>query len=268
MATIALHSAATGLNAMSTAIDVISNNLANVNTNGFKSMRANFEDLIYQVKEQPGVENANGDQRPSGLLVGLGVQVANTQPKFEQGPAVPTGQPLDVMIEGNGFFMVDILDDLGDIGYTRSGNFFQNRDGDLVLGNSDGPRMEPSITIPPEAEKISISADGTVSVLLAGDDELTEVGQIELATFTNPAGLKQIGGNIWVTSAASGPPIEGTPGEGSLGTVLQGHLEGSNVSPVEELIALIKTQRAFEMNSQTIQAADEVLQVVSNLRRG
>jgi len=267
MAITALHSSATGLAAMSTAIDVISNNLANVNTVGFKTLRTNFEDLIYQEKAQPGVENANGDQRPAGLYVGLGVQVANTQANFEAGPAVPTGQPLDVRIEGAGFFKVNILDSQGDIGYTRSGNFFTNRDGDLVLGNSDGPRIEPPINIPPEAVSVSISADGTVSVLLGGDTELTDVGQFELASFVNPPGLKQIGGNIWIESAASGPPIEGAPGEGNIGTLLQGVLEGSNVNPVQELIDLIKTQRAFEMNSQTIQAADEVLQVVSNLRR-
>lgn len=267
MAITALHSSATGLAAMSTAIDVISNNLANVNTVGFKSLRTNFEDLIYQQKAQPGVENANGDQRPAGLFVGLGVQVANTQSSFESGPAVPTGQPLDVRIEGNGFFQVDILEQQGDIGYTRSGNFFTNRDGDLVLGNSDGPRVTPPINIPPTAVSVSISADGVVSILNGGDTELTEIGQFELAGFVNPPGLKQIGGNLWIETAASGPPVAGAPGEGNLGTMLQGVLEGSNVNPVEELVSLIKTQRAFEMNSQTIQAADEVLQVVSNLRR-
>ncbi|MCC6679723.1 MAG: flagellar basal-body rod protein FlgG [Phycisphaeraceae bacterium] len=267
MAIVALHSASTGLSAMSTAIDVISNNLANVNTTGFKTLRSNFQDLIYQEKEQPGVENANGDQRPAGLFVGLGTKIANTQASFEQGPTVPTGQDLDLMIQGNGFFQVDILDSQGDVGYTRSGNFFTNRDGEIVLGNSDGPRLEPPITIPEDATTINISADGTVSVLLGGETELTEIGQIQLASFVNPSGLRQIGGNLWVESAASGPPVEGNPGEGSLGTILQNHLEGSNVNPVEELISLIKTQRAFEMNSQTIQAADEVLQVVSNLRR-
>ena len=267
MAIVALHSSATGLSAMSTAIDVISNNLANVNTTGFKAMRSNFEDLYYQEKKQPGVENANGDHSPAGLFVGLGTQISNTQANFEIGPALPTGQPLDLMVEGNGFFKVDILDDQGDVGYTRSGNFFRNRDGEMVLGNSDGPRLDPPITIPDDTVKISISSDGRVYVLQAGETELAEVGQIELASFVNPAGLKQIGGNLWVETAASGPPIEGEPGEGNLGTLLQGHLEGSNVNPVEELVSLIKTQRAFEMNSQTIQAADEVLQVVGNLQR-
>ena len=208
MAIVALHSAATGLSAMSTAIDVISNNLANVNTTGYKDLRCNFQDLIYQEKQQPGVENANGDQRPAGLFVGLGTKIANTQANFEQGPTIPTGQPLDMMIQGNGFFKVDILASQGDTGYTRSGNFFTNRDGEIVLGNSDGPRLEPPITIPPEATTVNIASDGTVSVLLNGDTELTEVGQIQLASFVNPAGLRQIGGNLWVESAASGAQTE------------------------------------------------------------
>jgi len=267
MAVLALHSASTGLTAMSTAIDVIANNLANSNTHGFKTMRANFEDLLYQEKMQPGVENANGDQRPAGLFVGLGKKVSNTQANFEAGPAVPTGAPLDMLIEGPGFFKVDILDDQGDTGYTRAGNFFRNSEGELVLGTSTGPRLEPSISISQETTSISISTDGRIFAQEGGDPEPSEIGQLELANFVNPAGLKQIGGNIFVETAASGPAIEGVPGEGNFGSILQGHLEGSNVDPVTELVNLIKVQRSFEMNSQTIQAADEVLQVVSNLRR-
>ena len=267
MAVLALHSASTGLNALSTELDVIANNLANVNTTAFKSQRVNFEDLIYQHKKQPGIENANGDQNPAGLQVGLGTQISNTQFNFELGSSNPTGRDLDVFIEGNGFFEVQILSEQGGgVGYTRAGNLFTNRDGELVLGNSQGPRIQPGITIPDDALNVAISADGTVAVTNP-DGSVTNAGQLELSTFVNREGLKSIGGNIYVPTEASGPAIAGAPGEGSLGTILQGHLESSNVDPVTELVDLIKTQRAFEMNSQTIQAADEVLQVVGNLRR-
>jgi len=267
MAVLALHSASTGLNALSTELDVIANNLANVNTTAFKTQRVNFEDLIYQQKKQPGVENANGDHSPAGLQVGLGTQISNTQYNFELGSAVTTGRELDVYIEGDGFLEVQILSEQGGgVGYTRAGNLFANRDGELVLGNSQGPRIQPGITIPDDALNISVSADGTISVTNP-DGSSADVGQLQLSTFVNKEGLKSIGGNIYVESEASGPPIQGNPGEGSLGTILQGHLENSNVDPVKELVSLIKTQRAFEMNSQTIQAADEVMQVVGNLRR-
>lgn len=265
MATLALHSAATGLNALATELDVISNNLANANTTAFKTQRANFEDLLYQHKKQPGVENANGDHNPAGLQVGLGVQVSNTQFNFAQGAAQPTGRELDVLIEGNGFFEVSILGEQGGgIGYTRAGNLFANRDGDLVVGSSSGPRIEPNITVPADTRAINVSADGTISVT-GEDGTATEIGQLTLSTFVNREGLQSIGGNTYVATDASGPPIQGVPGEGSLGTILQGHLEGSNVDPVTELVSLIKTQRAFEMNSQSIEAADEVMQVVGRL---
>ena len=268
MATVALHSASTGLSALSTQIDVIANNLSNVNTTAFKGSRVNFEDLLYQEKRQPGVENANGDNRPAGINVGLGVKVANTDRDFTQGSAVETGRQLDVMIEGDGFFAVDILQELGDgIGYTRAGNFFVNAEGDLVLGNSQGPRVLPEINVPEDAMSIDISADGRVFATLPGDPEPEEVGQLELVNFINPNGLRAIGGNIYVETEAAGPPIDGIPGEAGLGTLQQGFLESSNVDPVRELVSLIKAQRAFEMNSQTIQAADESLQVVANLRR-
>ena len=268
MAVTALHSAATGLSALSTEIDIIANNLANVNTTGFKSSRANFEDLLYQEKAQPGVENANGDMSPAGLFVGLGTRISNTQFDFATGSPVDTGRELDLMIDGNGLFQVSILEEIGDgVGYTRAGNFFVNRDGDLVLGNSDGPRLEPPITVPADTLSIEVSSDGTVSVFLPAQVEPSNIGQIQLASFINPNGLKSIGGNLYVESAASGPPIQGNPGEGTLGTILQSFLESSNVDPVKELVQLIKTQRAFEMNSQSIQAADEALQVIGNLRR-
>ena len=265
MAILALHSAATGLNALSTELDIISNNLANVNTTAFKAQRANFEDLMYQHKKQPGVENANGDHNPAGLQVGLGTTISNTQFNFAAGSALPTGRELDVYIEGDGFFEVGLLsEEGGGVGYTRAGNLFANRDGELVLGSSQGPVLEPAISIPAGTRAISISADGTISAT-GEDGTATDVGELTLSTFVNREGLKSVGGNIYVQTEASGPPIQGTPGEGSLGTILQGHLENSNVDPVTELIALIKTQRAFEMNSQSIEAADEVLQTVGRL---
>ncbi len=268
MAVIALHSAATGLSALSTEIDVIANNLANVNTTAFKGARVNFEDLLYMELAQPGVENANGDQRPAGIQVGLGVKVSNTERDFTQGPAINTDRALDLLIDGQGFFPVDIMEEEGTgIGYTRAGNFFVNSEGELVLGNADGPRLEPPIAIPPEATDVDITSDGQVYVTIPGQVEPQNVGQIQLATFINPNGLRPLGGNIYVETEASGPPIEGNPGEAGIGTILQGFLEGSNVDPVKELVELIKAQRAFEMNSQTIQAADQALQVVSNLRR-
>lgn len=268
MAVSALHSAATGLSALSTEIDVIANNLANVNTTGFKASRVNFEDLLYQEKAQPGVENANGDRRPAGLFVGLGTRISNTQPDFTTGSPLETGRDLDMMIDGNGLFQFSILQETGSgIAYGRAGNLFVNVDGDMVLGNSQGPRLDPPITVPADTEAIEISADGSVFALQAGSVEPSNIGQIQIATFINVNGLKPIGGNLYVESAASGPPIQGTPGEGTLGTIMQRFLESSNTDPVTELVSLIKTQRAFEMNSQTIQAADEALQVVSNLRR-
>lgn len=268
MAIVALHSAATALSAMSTEIDVIANNLANANTAGFKASRANFEDLLYQEKAQPGVENANGDQRPAGLYVGLGTRISNTQYDFSTGSPQETGRDLDMMIDGQGLFSVSILEEIGDgIGYTRAGNFFVNREGEVVLGNSEGPRLEPPITVPTDTTKIEVSADGVVFAFQPGSVDPTNVGQIQLTTFVNPSGLKSIGNNIYVESAASGPAITGNPGEGTLGTIIHRFLESSNVDPVRELVSLIKTQRAFEMNSQSIQAADEVLQTIGNLRR-
>ncbi|MCC7191701.1 MAG: flagellar basal-body rod protein FlgG [Phycisphaeraceae bacterium] len=268
MAVSALHSSATGLSALSQSIDIIANNLANVNTNGFKASRANFEDLLYDQKLQPGVQNANGDERPAGLQVGLGTRISNTQYDLSTGNPIPTERDLDLMVQGNGFFRVSILQEKGNgIGYTRAGNFFRNSEGDIVLGNTEGPRLDPPINLPEDATDISISADGQISYIPPGSTTATVAGQIQLSNFVNPNGLESIGGNIYVETPASGQPIEGNPGEGALGTILQGHLESSNVDPVKELVMLIKTQRAFEMNSQTIQAADEMLQVISNLRR-
>lgn len=268
MAVQALHSAATGMQALSTEIDVIANNLANVNTQGFKGSRVNFEDLIYEQKRQPGVENDNGERNPGLLQVGLGVQVANTQFDFSTGSPVNTGRPLDMFIQGDGFFKVTLPGDRSpdQTAYTRMGNFFVNPDGQLVLGNGEGNLLDPGVTIPDDATGINVSPSGVISALNA-DQTITELGTLELATFVNKSGLRSIGGNLFVETDLSGPPINGQPQDGQLGGILQSHVESSNVDPVTELVSLIKAQRAFELNSQTIQAADETLQVVGNLRR-
>ena len=268
MAVTALHSAATGLNALSREIDIIANNLANVNTTGFKSLRANFEDLLYDAKEQPGVENESGGITPAGLFVGMGTRISNTQFDPTQGDPIRTERDFDVMISGNGFFRVKVAEAVGGgVAYTRAGNFFVNRDNQLVLGNSEGPLIDPPIDIDPNATDIALSAAGRITGLVPGDTERTELGQLELTAFVNPAGLANVGGNLLIESAASGPPISGNPNEGNFGSILHKNLESSNVDPVRELVTLIKTQRAFELNSQTIQTADEALQVISNLRR-
>ena len=269
MAITALHSAATGLSALNTRLDVISNNLANVNTDGFKSSRANFEDLLYLEKRQPGVENAMGGIRPTGLYVGLGVKVSGTQLDFTQGSLINTERPLDLAIEGDGFFMVEVEPDRAPDGvaYTRAGNFAVNADGELVLANSNGPRLEPAINIPDDAISIEITSDGRVLVFQPGNANPAEVGQIQIANFINPQGLKQLGGNLFAETQSSGPPIVANPGEENFGTILQGFSEGSNVDPTKELINLIRTQRAYEMNSQSIRAADDALRTISQLGR-
>ncbi len=268
MAIIALNSAATGLSALSTSLDVIANNLANSNTDGFKSSRANFQDLLYIERAQPGLQGTNGDQRPMGLYVGVGTKVSGTQLDFKQGPARNTGNQYDLYIEGPGFFQVEVESDLGGgIAYTRAGNFTTNVDGDLVLANDVGRRMIPQVTIPEDAIAVSIRADGTVEVQLPGETETQEVGNIELATFINPVGLKSVGENLYIQTAASGDPVTGEPASENRGSLKQGFLEGSNVDPVIELVDLIRTQRAFEFNSQSFQAADEALQTINQLAR-
>ncbi len=267
MAVIALNSAATGLSALNTQLDVIANNLANVNTTGFKGSRANFQDLLYIERAQPGVENANGDQRPIGLYVGLGVKVAGTQVDFRQGTPVTTGREDDIMIEGSGFFQVEVEDGLGGTAYTRAGHFARNSDGQLVLASDQGRRLIPEIVIDEDAEKVDILPDGRVLVRRTGETVAQELGPIEIATFINPAGLKQIGENLFVETPASGTPVTGEPGGEGRGRLLQGFLEASNVDPTRELVELIRTQRAFEMNSQSIRAADESLRQVAQLRQ-
>lgn len=269
MAINALQSAASGLSALNTALDVTANNLANVNTPGFKASRVNFQDLLYIEKAQPGTYNQNEDQRPIGLYVGLGVRVSGTQLDFTQGAQQATGRPLDVAINGSGFFRVGVEDNLGQDGfaYTRAGNFALNSDGELVLANDQGRRVQPTIQIPEDASDVTIAADGRVLVSIPGQTEPLELGPIELATFINAAGLKQVGENLYVETVASGPPVTGEPGEDSRGTLQSAFLEASNVDPTRELIELIRTQRAFEMNSQSIKAADDSLRAIAQLRR-
>ena len=265
MASIALQSASTGLSALSTKLDVVANNLANVNTTGFKSSRANFQDLLYIERAQPGVENTNGDQRPTGLFVGLGVKVSGTQVNFTQGAPITTDRQLDVMIEGQGFFQVGIEN--GATAYTRAGNFSLNADGEIVLANDNGRRLEPGINVPPDALSITITSDGIVNAAISGEPDPQQLGQLQLATFINPAGLNQVGENLFTESVASGPPIIGDPGQEQFGSITQGRRESSNVDATFELIELIRTQRAFEMNSQAIRAADETLRSVAQLRQ-
>jgi len=268
MAITALNSAATGLRALSTRIDVVANNLANAETTAFKRSRVNFEDLMYLTLKQPGAQTQQGDIAPAGIFVGLGTKISNTQIDLEQGSLESTNRPLDVGIQGPGFFRVKILSTIGDgVAYTRNGNFFVNKDGELVLGMGDGYKLNPPINVPNRTVELSISQDGTVSALVAGQTQKKIIGNLELNTFVNPQGLQLLGGSLYQETEASGPPTSGRPGENGTGQTLQGYLETSNVDPVKELVTLIKTQRAFELNSQSIQTADQALQTIGNLRR-
>lgn len=266
MAITALHTAATGMEALSLKMDVIANNIANADTTGFKAGRANFQDLMYQLRSQPGVQTSDETSSPLGTEIGLGVTVSNTQTLFKQGSALMTGEPLDAMIQGDGFFQVELPG--GGTGYTRAGNFVKNADGELVLGDSFGHRLKDSPTIPEDValDKIGITADGRV-VATDTDGTIQEYGQIMLARFSNPAGLLHQGGNLYLATEASGDPIEDAAGESGMGSIMSGYLEQSTTEAVTELVDLIKTQRVFQMNSQTIQAADETLRTVASLRR-
>lgn len=268
MAVTALHAAASGMRALDEKLNVVANNLANINTHGFKRDRVNFEDLLYNVNREPGVPNAEDEPIPHGILVGTGVRTSGTQRNFEPGAVDQTNRPLDLRIDGHGFFQVRTIEN-GDevIAYTRAGNFAHNSVGNIVLANSEGSTLEPPITIPEDALEISIGRNGEVRVRQQGSNALNTVGQIELARFVNPEGLKQIGRNLYIETDASGTAVQGDPQTDGLGSIDQGTLESSNVDPVRELIALIMTQRAFELNSQSVQSADETLQVVSNMRR-
>ena len=267
MSIVAMHTGATGMTALAEEVDVIANNLANVNTTGFKRSRANFEDLLYLELEQAGSDNARGVSKPAGTYIGLGTRISNTQRIDTQGSLIDTGSETDMAIVGAGLFRVRTYEDIGGgLAYTRSGNFIRNRDGELVLANSDGFRLDPPVTIPQEATQVQIQADGTVQVLLPGETQPQDVGQVTLFRFPNQAGLLAFGENLLVQTEASGEPIEGEPGTNGLGIVRGSFLEASNVDAVKELVSLIKTQRAFELNSQVITTGNEMLQTVTHLK--
>jgi flagellar basal-body rod protein FlgG len=255
--------AATGMEAQRLNIDVIANNLANVNTNGFKKSRADFQDLMYQGTKTAGAVSGSGTEIPAGTQVGLGVKPAAIQKMFKQGDFIATEGPLDMVIEGNGFFQISMPD--GDIAYTRAGAFKLDSGGNIV--NSDGYAMEPAITIPPDTTSITISSDGTVSVMQPGSNTASSVGQIEIAGFTNPGGLTAIGKNLFLTSGSSGSATTDTPGLNGLGTINQSFIELSNVNVVEEMVNMIASQRAYELNSKVVQSSDEMLQMMNNIKR-
>jgi flagellar basal-body rod protein FlgG len=259
----ALWTAASGMMAQQANIDVISNNLSNVSTTGYKKTRMDFQDLIYQNLRDPGAQNAQGNQLPTGLQLGHGVKAVGTQKIYTQGTYQQTGNSLDMVIEGNGFFQITMPD--GSLAYTRDGALKKDGQGRLV--NSDGYLLEPQITIPENATSISITSDGNVSVVIPGNTEPQAIGQVQLVNFVNPAGLSNMGRNLMTETAASGNPIVGTPGQDGLGSIAQGFIEMSNVQVVEEMVNMIVAQRAYEVNSKAIQASDEMLQQANNLRR-
>ena len=255
----ALWAAKTGLEAQQTRMAVTANNLANVNTTGFKRGRVAFEDLLYQNVRQVGADAAQDTQLPSGLMLGTGVRVVATEKNYTQGNLQVTSNALDVAINGRGFFQVTLPD--GTNAYTRDGSFKVNAQGELVT--SGGYRLQPAVSIPDGAQSVSIGTDGAVTVQLAGQAAPSQVGSLQIVDFINPAGLQARGENLALESAASGPPQAGTPGLNGLGTLQQGALEASNVNVVEELVAMIETQRAYEMNSKAISTADKMLETLT-----
>ncbi len=264
----ALYTAATGMDALQTKIDTVANNMANINTTAFKRDRCNFEDLYYRQYKLPGALDQVGNPTAVGIHVGLGTRVQSVQSDFQQGTIEQTNNQMDVAIVGDGFFQV-VDPSTSQIVYTRSGNFSRNANGSIVVGSANiGRELSPPITIPQDATGISIGADGQVFILQAGQSSQTLVGNIQLTKFINPQGLLKLGENLYQQTDAAGQPIQGNPGQLGLGTLRQSALEKSNVEPVRELIDLITTQRAFELNSQVVQAGDQILQLVANLRRG
>ena len=252
----ALWAAKTGLDAQQTQMTVTANNLANVATNGFKRSRAVFNDLLYQNVTQVGSSTSQTTYSPTGLQLGTGTRVVATERSYIQGSLDNTGNALDLAIQGRGFFQV--LQPDGTIAYTRDGNFQTNAQGQLVT--TAGYQVQPGITLPTGSQSITIGTDGTVSVQLAGQTAPTQVGTLQLADFINPAGLQTVGGNLLVESAASGTPTTGNPGLTGMGTLVQGSVEASNVNVVQEMVDMIETQRAYEMNSKAVQTTDQMLQ--------
>lgn len=253
--------AKTGLDAQQTQMDVISNNLANVSTSGFKRARAVFEDLLYQTIRQPGAQSSEQTQLPSGLQIGTGVKPVATERIFTQGNLQQTGNAKDVAIQGNGFFQVLMPD--GTTAYSRDGSFQSDANGQMVT--SSGYAVQPAITIPANTQSLTIARDGTVSVTQAGSATPTTIGTLQLAMFINPAGLMSLGENLYAETASSGTPSSNAPGSNGAGTLNQGYVETSNVNVVEELVNMIQTQRAYEINSKAIKTSDEMLQRLSQL---
>jgi flagellar basal-body rod protein FlgG len=256
----ALWIAKTGLDAQQARMEVVSNNIANVNTTGFKRERAVFEDLLYQNISQVGANSTQDTQLPSGFSLGTGVRVVATEKLHTQGKLVNTGNTFDLAVQGKGFFQVLMPD--GSLAYTRDGSFQVNQDGQLVTAS--GYQVQPAISVPEGTLSVTIGSDGTVSALLPGSNAATQIGSLQLSNFINPAGLQAIGQNLLLESGASGAPQTGTPGLNGLGTLTQGSVESSNVNIAEELVNMIETQRAYEMNSKAIQSADQMLQFVTN----
>jgi flagellar basal-body rod protein FlgG len=258
-----LSTAAVGMESQALNMDVIANNLANVNTSGFKKSRADFQDLFYQNMRIAGAASSSSSEVPTSNQIGLGTKVAAIAKIFSQGDYKQTGNELDLALDGRGFFQITTPD--GEIAYSRSGAFKLDGDGNVV--NSDGYLLQPQITIPSNAIQLTVGNDGTVTVLNAGETAPSEVGSIETARFANPAGLTGIGKNLFLESETSGTPTTGTPGEDGLGTINQGYLEASNVNIVEEMVAMIMAQRAYEINGKAITTADEMLQMANNIKR-
>lgn len=258
----ALATAASGMEAQQTRLDVTANNIANVSTSGFKKSRAEFADLMYQTTRPAGAPTGAGTAAPSGLEVGLGVRVTGTQRFHSQGELRMTGNALDVAIEGDGFFAVQLPS--GDIGYTRNGAFQRDAEGRLVTG--EGYPLAGDLAVPIDATSVTIADDGTVSAVVPGDPAPQNLGQLELASFANPAGLEPLGKTLYRESAASGAAVMGAPGTGGTGGLRQGAIESSNVNVVEEMIDLISGQRAYEINTRVIKAADEMLGQTAALR--
>ena len=256
-----LYTAATGMEAQQTKLDVIANNLANSSTTGFKRARADFEDLLSETIRSATAPTPQGGGRPEPLQVGLGVRNATTTRSFTQGDLTATQNSLDLAIEGGGFFRVQRAN--GDFGYTRAGNFRVDATGRLVT--QTGEVVDPGMTIPTDATSVTVRADGTVLVQVPGKTDPTELGSLHLATFTNPGGLEALGSNLFGSTAASGEPILAKPGEQGAGSISQGYLENANVQAVQEMVDMITTQRAYEMNSKTIQTADQMLQRLTQL---
>ena len=260
----ALYSAASGMTAQQMNVDNIAHNLANANTVGYKMRRAQFQDLLYQNLVQPGAAAGSQTVVPSGLQLGLGTRAVSNEIIFSQGSFAATNNPLDLVIQGRGFFQVRRPS--GEVAYTRAGQFHLDRDGNMVT--ADGEQLEPQITLPPEAQSVTIAGDGTVSYTQPGQSAAQLAGQIQLAGFANPAGLNSLGKNLYAPTDASGEPTIGNPGgQEGLGALLQGYTEQSNVSVVEEFINLIVSQRSYEANSKIVRAADEMYQQVNNLNR-